>query len=606
MPYGQNYSQSKSCKSCQKSPALLQAARRDAVAQLAFISVTSGIGYGIFISLMDKKGNTMKKPCGRLAFLPAAVVLFSAATVSAQGKKFIELGWDIPNTAYLREHHAEMQRTAPFDGVMLDLEAAAPDGKRYSSQSVMDAQPWEAAWFATAVADLKACRWTTFTDNFIRFNFTPGSVDWDDDNGWTVFCGKSALCAQIAKETGLKGLAIDFELYGKAIFTYPPDSARSFEETNLLVRKRGRQWMEAVAPKYPDMVLFTLFVGYVNLPAASDYRPEDTLKTSHYGLLPAFFNGMLDAVPPKMRIVDGNEMGYYLNGFDAFCRLSLAIQSIGGPAIRLVAPENREKYVSQVQVGFGFYLDMYTNPEGDAFYRGPKEGGTRLDRLAENLAAARDTADEYVWLYGEKQRWWGTPNPRVQQQHWDEAMPGMSRTIRLVNNPRKAATQTLEMLRKENQAINLLKNPDFTESNAGWGFWQDKPLGKLAWDNGAAKMSSVANGCILQGVRPVKSGEYYYVSIDGKQQGAGKISMRIRWNDADGKWTREVDDRIVAFENAPERLDGRPLAEGWSRAESVVQIPEGVAEIKVLLGVRDQAAESDAAWFDNAVLIRLQ
>ena len=522
------------------------------------------------------------------------------------GKKFIELGWDIPHTAYLKEHHEEMQRTTPFDGIMLALEATAPDGKHYTSQSLMDAQSWEPEWFAPAIENLKMCRWTTFTDNFIRLNFFPGDFDWDDDSGWKIFCSKTALCAKIAKETGLKGLAIDFELYGKAIFTYNTDWGRTFDEMKPLVRKRGRQWMEAVAAEYPDMVLFTLFIADVNLSAGYDVRPDQTLKLNHYGLLPAFFDGMLDAVPPQMRIIDGCETGYYKNGIDEFSRMALAIQSIGGPAIRLVAPENRQKYISQVQVGFGFYLDMYTNPEGNIYYRGPKEGGTRLDRLEENLVAARDATDEYVWLYGEQRRWWKPADPVTKWEHWEEAMPGMSQTIRITKNPQEAAKQILETLRKENQTANLLKNSDFAESTANWSFWQNEPLGTFSWDNDSGKVSQVKWGCILQNIMPVKSGEYYYVAMDAKQQGAGQISMRIRWQDDAGKYTKETEDRIFPFEATLDRMDGRTLSEGWLRAEGVVKIPEGVAVLQIQAGVRNQPTDGDAAWFDNAVVIRLR
>jgi len=555
-----------------------------------------------------------------------AVFLFFATGLFAQddfpNKKFVELGWDIPNTAYLKEHHEAMQRATPCDGVMLALEGTAPDGKKYSSQSMMDAQAWDPAWFVQAADNLKACRWTTFTDNFIRVNFSPGKVEWDDDEGWVNFCNKTAICAQIAKETGLKGLAPDFEPYGKAIFMYSADSGRSFDETKTIVRKRGKQWMEAIASQYSDMVLFTLFIGYVNMQAGYDSRPDNTLKSLHYGLLPAFFDGMLDAVPPKMRIVDGCEIGYYLNGFDAFCRTAWKIQAVGGPAIRLVAPENRDKYISQVQVGFGFYLDMYTNPEGHKYYRGPKEGGTRLDRFAENLTAALATTDQYVWLYGEQRRWWKPSDPATKWEHWDEALPGMSRTIRFVKNPWEATKVELEMLRKENQAVNLLKNADFSESKAikkqvdgqtveitvpsDWAFWQDKPLGTVFSDDSRAKVSGVQWGSILQSVRPVKPGEHYFVAIDGKQQGVGQISMRIRWQDAENKWTQESEDRIFPFEKEPIRIDGRTLSEGWLRAEGVVRIPEGVAVLQVQAGVRGQLTDVDAAWFDDAVLIRLQ
>ncbi len=58
-------------------------------------------------------------------------------------KKFIELGWDIPSTADLREHWRDMEQTTPFDGVMFSVEAAGEQGGRVSSQSIWDDRPWK-------------------------------------------------------------------------------------------------------------------------------------------------------------------------------------------------------------------------------------------------------------------------------------------------------------------------------------------------------------------------------------------------------------------------------------------------------------------------------
>ena len=107
-------------------------------------------------------------------------------------------------------------------------------------------------------------------------------------------------------------------------------------------------------------------------------------------------------------------------------------------------------------------------------------------------------------------------------------------------------------------------------------------------------------------VHPVKPGEYYYVSVDGKQQGAGQISIRVRWLDAEGKWTRESEDRILPLGDEAFRIDSRTLSEGWQRAEGIVRIPEGVAVLQVQAGIRNQATSDDTAWFDNAVLIRVR
>jgi hypothetical protein len=536
-----------------------------------------------------------------------AVMSFSAAvSVFSQtgSKKFIELGWDIPNTSYLAAHCEEMQRSTPFDGVMLSVEGTSPDSKHFSTQEMMDTTPWEPAYLELATADLKACKWTTFTDNFIRVNFTPGKIKWEDDNGWNTFCTKTALIAKLAKQTSMKGFAVDFEPYGEPVFTYQAKSGKTFSEMRQLVRQRGQQWMKSIAAEYPDMSFLALFIlDFV--PSVSDgENPDAILESAHYGLLPAFFNGMLDEVPAKMKIVDGCETGYYLNGINEFSRRALMLQAVGGTAIRVIAPENRQKYISQVQVGFGFYLDMYSNPPTSNFYRGPKEGGTRLDRLEENLTAAKESADEYVWIYGEQRRWWKPSNPDTKWEHWEQSLPGTTQTIQMVKNPLEGAKKILADKQKNGTLTNLVRNPNFAEQT-DWASWQDKPLGTFSQTDGTAKAVKVQWGCFLQD-HSVKPAEYYFVSIDYLQQGVGQYNLRIRWKDAEGKWTLEPEDRLFAFGAALDIAGLPPLPEGWQRACGIVKVPEGAAILVIMPGIRGQETENDVVQFDNAVMYRLK
>jgi len=62
----------------------------------------------------------------------------------------------------------------------------------------------------------------------------------------------------------------------------------------------------------------------------------------------------------------------------------------------------------------------------------------------------------------------------------------------------------------------------------------------------------------------------------------------------------------LPFEDEPAPIDDRPLADGWRRAEGIVRIPDGVSVLQLQAGVRGQAGEADAAWFGNAVVIRLR
>ena len=104
-------------------------------------------------------------------------------------------------------------------------------------------------------------------------------------------------------------------------------------------------------------------------------------------LLPAFIDGMLDALPPGMILVNGCENGYCMDSAEAYLQAAREMRSWHCAGVRLVSPQNRAKYRQQVQAGFGFYLDMYLNPEGNHYYFPPLNGS--VDRAAERHRANR-------------------------------------------------------------------------------------------------------------------------------------------------------------------------------------------------------------------------
>jgi hypothetical protein len=128
------------------------------------------------------------------AWLLRAVVLAAAAAPGAPAtpdepaptrprKKLIEAGWDMPTTAQLRKHLAEIE-ARPFDGVILQAVGRRGDGKPVVLGPAFTAEVWERAWFQPAVDDLKACNSKRLTDNFVMLGANPGGVDWFDDAGW--------------------------------------------------------------------------------------------------------------------------------------------------------------------------------------------------------------------------------------------------------------------------------------------------------------------------------------------------------------------------------------------------------------------------------------
>ena len=63
-------------------------------------------------------------PCLRAS----VVILLFCSFSFAQTKKLIEFGWDEPDTAFMRAHVAEMEKT-PFDGCVFHATATDAQGK---------------------------------------------------------------------------------------------------------------------------------------------------------------------------------------------------------------------------------------------------------------------------------------------------------------------------------------------------------------------------------------------------------------------------------------------------------------------------------------------
>ena len=69
-----------------------------------------------------------------------------------------------------------------------------------SSEAIWDGRPWKREWLLEALADLKSCRFARFTDNFVRFNATPGNIGWAD-NGSVSRPGRQGGPLRVVDET---------------------------------------------------------------------------------------------------------------------------------------------------------------------------------------------------------------------------------------------------------------------------------------------------------------------------------------------------------------------------------------------------------------------
>lgn len=576
-------------------------------------------------------------------------------------KKLIAVGWDSPSPSVLLKHLKEIEQT-PFDGVRIVIEVKDADGKRVGPRRMLNDKPWKREWFEEEIQQLQKAQSKKLTDNFLAVG-SSSTLDWFDDAGWEQVVDHFRIVAWIAKKSGLKGILFNPE-EGTAnpAFSYNRQFSRtqySFAEYAAKVRQRGREVMEAMAEEYPEMTLFSMFLNGGNAyssffktegngghpshfyfdgskvkPAGPESpsqvqerkAPLEKIEGGSYNLLPAFVNGWLDAIPPGMTMIDGLEQTYTSAEEARFIGWA---HSVHNTAIPLVAPENRLKYRGQVQAGFGIYLDAYINEPGSRYYVGPapEDVGAadgiaskypRIRRLEGSVRSAIENTDEYVWMWGEKYRWWPTEVRKVNPQTWEEIAPGISEALRFGVDPSLRFEQDLmeahqrfvKMMegRDKNLAKNLVKNGDFTASVTGeWLTQMDSGSpGSIGFDTtmghlggGSVRLSGGVVGTYTQEISVGKAKGYYAVRAWVRQRGEGEGRIRIRWKKGKGDYLLTHSDHIFLSANASGSIGD------WMPIQGIVAIPRGMDSLVVQLITTGQKAAGDAVWFDDVEVYKI-
>ena len=317
----------------------------------------------------------------------------------SKAKKLIYYGWGSPDTMYVRDHWREMEEM-PFDGVgiVVPLDRRAwQQGKRDTGNQLgwqlMGKKGFRIEDFRDTIADLKAANWRKFTDNFLPVAFSScvsaRGLNWFDDQRWSAVANNFAVLARIAVEGGIKGLILDPEHYGKCELFYYPDQQRQhdepFEAYKKMARQRGREVMTAIGAAMPEAVLFSLFGNTLPL---SELRRDKSVNEVRYGLLPAFYDGFLEAMPAGSYLVDGYEFGFpfkerkqFVDGYRRIYHTALALSTV---------PDH---YRQKVRAGFGLWIDYKKNPR----YLTPEE-------FQRAVRDALDVSDRYVWIYSQGPR----------------------------------------------------------------------------------------------------------------------------------------------------------------------------------------------------------
>ena len=192
--------------------------------------------------------------------------------------------------------------------------------------------------------DLKAAKWRKFTDNFLPVYLSAAQstkgLNWFDDSRWRMWRTTFEVLARIGAEQGHKGLMLDPEHYNYALFSYRdqrPQVDKPFDAYTQKARQRGREVMTAIASAMPKAVLLSLYAYTYPL---TQLKRFESLPETPYSLLPAFYDGFLEAMPSGAILVDGYEQAYAFKGHGQFTAGYRHIQE----AVSLSAvPEHYEK-----------------------------------------------------------------------------------------------------------------------------------------------------------------------------------------------------------------------------------------------------------------------
>ena len=320
-------------------------------------------------------------------------------------KKLIGWGSDVAYPAKVQNNIRKIEEL-PLDGIVLSNFSGNKAGKDFTFDwECFGQQKFDRDHLAPMIQILANTRFERFTDNFLRFTVQPGNFDWFDD--FDAPLHNARLWAEVAREVGAKGWKFDVEDYKERLFIYAQQKhsdTKSFDEYATQIRRRGRQMVEAIQSRYPDIVLLlSLAHSYVNRTPGANRKLAEL---SSYGLLPAFIDGLIEGAGPQVRIIDGQEQAYgYLTTEDYF----RGYHDIKQRALELVPSDLREKYQNKMEVGVAIFANYQlavsrtTTKYWPPHYMTPD---TRLRLFEQSIYHALKTTDEYAWLYSEHMGWW--------------------------------------------------------------------------------------------------------------------------------------------------------------------------------------------------------
>ena len=541
-----------------------------------------------------------------------ASLLFAASAACAQQiypqgeeqKKYIAFGWEY---AYVTPQdfldNVDQFMATPIDGVGINVLGDKAAGRRYQCfREILHKPLWTRQTLGNLVEPLrKMAAYPCFRESFLGGWQPPKKrLAWTDDEAWSVASNNLRAVTWLAREAHLPGIKFDIEDYHNQKQFFRVDDDPPYPELVTIVRQRGREVFGGIFREYPDVTLFMFW-----LLSDAPYRHVETdlpgLMRERGDLWWAFVNGMLDVLPPEATVVDGSEDAYK---YEAARRdFHSEYVRIFNWDLPLVMKENRAKYLSQVSLSFGLYIDMYVNDENAGWYFGPVDG-SRLKHFERNLAQATSAARKYVWFWSECGRWtrWSEElrkDPeRLQAKArllWEDAIPGgIFAGMRAIKDPGGFLKPRLEKAIVSGELKSEMDGKSFQtwKDSAPKGKDGKSPEvpGRLYVENGELRGEGlVYGGCFHNLFENVRQGDVYFLKgfVKGEH-----VSASVSYKDFRGKWLFGVKAMLIP---------GSVGADGWREVCGFVAVPDIARDMNVTLGFKGQKDGEISAYRDFGI-----
>ena len=353
-----------------------------------------------------------------------AITVTSCQTHTAQDAKLLQLGWGTPMAENLPGTIEQMEQSNPgFDAFVVGVQLRGPCEAKALREGHERRFCWcvfgkgRVRWdnVAQDVASLRAAAdKATKLQMFLRFNVTPGNVDWFDP-AWDAIVHNAAILGKMTRQGRCRGLFFDIEQYGKRelgqshpfSYAYQPNRKdHSFGEYAQQARLRGRQWIQAFQKESPDAVIIfawahsqSVWQRWLNRGGKFAWdefnrtRPTETL-------LGPFIDGILEAAGPGITIYDGCEYTY---GCRTSADFELARSCVRQGWRYSMVPDI---YRRKMKAAFATEMDRSWRDRGGFYPDAPEKNYFTPERLALTLHYSLSMGDGYSWLYSEDPRWW--------------------------------------------------------------------------------------------------------------------------------------------------------------------------------------------------------